>query len=496
MSKHNYFVRFLKKFNLSTNSLLEKYLNKLNFNNFLIIARSNKVFLTFVALIILFLSYLSIPHAFNKVEIQKELENQLFEKFTLNFKFSNKFDYSFYPRPHFVVKNSNIFKDELEISDIKKIRIFVSLSNLFSLKNIVVKDVILENTNFNLNKKNSNFFINLLDNDFLDTSFTIKNSNVFFQNIEKEVLFINKIIKMKYYYDPKELKNIINSKNEVFNIPYQIISFRNEKEKKLLSKININFFKLQLENEIDYSGNIKKGFTNLIFDKDKSQVSYEIDKNSFVFNFFSKSNDPKFSYQGMINFNPFYANLKGETKELDLIGMLNSNSLFVQMMKTEILNNKNLNFDLNIKANKIYNYRNFENLILKSNIKEGLIDIENTNLNWKNYVNFSISDSLIYINDNQLILDGKLIINLIQPNEIYKFLLTPKNYRADIKKVEFNFNYSFDQKIMILNDIKINGKKNQNVSNILKKLLFKEVEIQNKIYFKNLMNKALKSYVG
>ena len=119
------------------------------------------------------------------------------------------------------------------------------------------------------------------------------------------------------------------------------------------------------------------------------------------------------------------------------------------------------------------------------------IDIENTNLNWKNYVNFSISDSLIYINDNQLILDGKLIINLIQPNEIYKFLLTPKNYRADIKKVEFNFNYSFDQKIMILNDIKINGKKNQNVSNILKKLLFKEVEIQNKIYFKNLMNNLL-----
>jgi len=91
MKKHNNFVKFLKKINLSINSLLEKYLNKLKFRNLLNIVRSNKVFLAFVAITILLLSYLSIPHIYNKAEIQKELKNQLLEKFSVNFIFSKNF---------------------------------------------------------------------------------------------------------------------------------------------------------------------------------------------------------------------------------------------------------------------------------------------------------------------------------------------------------------------------------------------------------------------
>ena len=84
MSKHNNFVKFLKKINLSINSLLENYLNKLKFKNLSNITGSNKISLIFVALIILFLSYLSIPHIYSKAEIKKELENQLMNKFSLN----------------------------------------------------------------------------------------------------------------------------------------------------------------------------------------------------------------------------------------------------------------------------------------------------------------------------------------------------------------------------------------------------------------------------
>ena len=79
-----------------------------------------------------------------------------------------------------LLKTLLLKKTNKEISDIKKLSIFISLDNLFSLKNIAIKDVILENTNFNLNKKNSNFFIKLLDNKFFESSFTIKNSNIFF----------------------------------------------------------------------------------------------------------------------------------------------------------------------------------------------------------------------------------------------------------------------------------------------------------------------------
>ena len=103
MSKDNHFVKLLKKINLTINNLLKNYLNKLNFNNLTNIARSNKVFLFFVALIILFLSYLSIPHIYNKTEIKKELESQLLDKFNTNFIFSKKFNYKFFPRPQFIL---------------------------------------------------------------------------------------------------------------------------------------------------------------------------------------------------------------------------------------------------------------------------------------------------------------------------------------------------------------------------------------------------------
>ena len=56
---------------------------------------------------------------------------------------------------------------------------------------IVIKDVILENTNFILNKNNYDFFSKLLDQKFIDVSFAVKNSNIFFRNAEKEVLFIS-----------------------------------------------------------------------------------------------------------------------------------------------------------------------------------------------------------------------------------------------------------------------------------------------------------------
>ena len=69
-----------------------------------------------------------------------------------------------------------------------------SLDNLFSLKNIKVKDVVIEEANFNLNKNNYSFFIKLLDNNFKDIKFEILDSNIFYRNLENEILFINNIV--------------------------------------------------------------------------------------------------------------------------------------------------------------------------------------------------------------------------------------------------------------------------------------------------------------
>ena len=95
-----------------------------------------------------------------------------------------------------------------------------------------------------------------------------------------------------------------------------------------------------------------------------------------------------------------------------------------------------------------------------------------------------------------MVLDGKINITIKDYNKIYKFLLTPKNYRNQIKQLDFNFTYNFDQKIAELKDIKIDNKINKNINKILNNVILKKDNLQNKIYFKNLLNNAFKNYAG
>ena len=496
MNKHNSFVKFLKKIYFLINSLLKKNLNKLNINNLSKKAQSNKVFLTFVAIIILFLSYLSLPHIYDKTEIRNELKTQLIDKFSLNFTFSKNLKYKFFPRPHFTIEESIISMNEVDISNVKKLFIYVSLDNLFSLKGITIKEVVLENTNFNLNKKNYNFFLNLLDNDFRESSFKINNGNIFFQNNEEEVLFINKIKNINYYYDPKELKNILASENEIFNISYSLKLHKDNINNKIFSKLNFDIPKLQVENIIDYKKNPKKGISNISYDNTKSKITYEWNKFFFNFNVFDKGNSPNFNYHGKINFNPSYSSLKGNTDKLNLSDLIKIDSFYPQLLKTEILNNKNLNFDLNIGAKKTREFHKIVDIILNLKVDEGLIDIDNTKFSWSNYADFKISESLLYINENQLILDAKFIIDIKDHNEIYKFLQTSRSLRPELKKIEFDFIYNFDQQMINFDAIKIDNKINDQVGNVLKNLILNRDKLQNKINFKNLMNEVLAIYSG
>ncbi|MDC0353417.1 AsmA family protein, partial [Candidatus Pelagibacter sp.] len=150
MNRHNYLVRFIKKINLTITKLIKKNLNKLNPNNFIKISRSNKFFLSLVVLIVLFISYLSIPNIYNKKEISIKLKNQLQKKLNFDFNLSENFEYNFLPRPHFIYRNSAISINQNEISKIKELKVFISLKNLFSYENFKVRNLIIEKSNFNL----------------------------------------------------------------------------------------------------------------------------------------------------------------------------------------------------------------------------------------------------------------------------------------------------------------------------------------------------------
>ena len=496
MTKPNSFVKNLKNINKSINSLLEKNLNKLKFDNLKVLANNNKIILTVVAAFLFFISYLLVPTFYKQDDISKKIKNELLNKFSLEFTFNQKLNYNFFPRPHFISEDAFIIKNQNKISEIDKLKIYISLDNLFSIKNFNINEVIVKNANFELNNNNRNFFLQILNNNFSKAKLKIKKSNIFFKNYENEVLFINKLKNLKYYYDPKKLKNILISENEMFNIPYYLEVTNHEDEKKLYTKLNIDLMKLQIENIYEYENDIKLGSAILIFNKIKSSINYKINKNLFEFNYYDESDKKKFLYNGKFNLKPFYSTLEGNTKELNVSYLFGTNAFISELLKTEIFNNKNLDFRLNINANRIKNSRNFINLFLKSKIQDGLIDIDDTKVEWKDNSIIKLTNTLIFVKDGKLFLDGKSKINITNVKNIYKFLLTPKNFRKKIKTIDFSFSYSFDEKVILLNDIMIDGKYNQKVNKQLNNIYFRETNLQNKIYFKNIMNDLIEAYAG
>ena len=211
---------------------------------------------------------------------------------------------------------------------------------------------------------------------------------------------------------------------------------------------------------------------------------------------FDKIDEPNVSYKGNFNFKPFFANIEANLDEINLNHLFGSNAVIAQLLKTEIFNNKNIDFKLKLNAVNVYNNSNFKNIKLNSKIQEGLIDTDNTKFEWRDIADFELLESLIFVRDGELVLDGKLKIKVNDFNKIYKFLLTPKNYRNEIKQVDFDFTYNFDQKIAELKDIRIDKKINLNVNKILNNVTLKKDDLQNKIYFKNLLNEAIKNYAG
>ncbi len=496
MNKSNFFAKYLNSFNKFINSLLEKNLNKLNFSILRNLSKNNKIILTFVAVIVVFISYLLIPTFYKQSELSTELKAQLKDNYKLNFNKLGNLNYNIFPRPHFTIFESIIKNNEKEISKVKSLKIYVSIENLFSLKNLEIKKVIVENANFNLNNQNYNYFINILKNDFTNRNLTIKNSNVFYRNNDNEVLFINKILDMEYYYDYKKSQNISYSKNELFNLPYSIELINDDEQNIFFSRLNFNFAKFQIENVLNYNDDPKIGESQFILNKNKSTLKYTTTKNFFEFNLYDKLEDPTFLYEGKFNFFPFYSIFKGNTKKLNLNYFFDTNSILVQLLKTQMLNNKNIDFELKINAKNIFNNFYFKEFIINSKIQDGLIDIDNTSFKWKDFVDFNLTESLIYVKNGELVLDGKLSINIKNYDEIYKYLLTPRNYRNKLKKIDLNFTYNFDQKIANLSDIKIDSKIDLNVNKILNNVFLKKDNLQNKIYLKNLLNNAIKNYAG
>ena len=495
MRKQNLLSKKIGKQILSINNLLESYFNSLR--RFILDAKrlrfdkNNKVFLVIVSIIFLTLVYFLIPTAYNKELIQKEIKNQIYQKYNIVVKFDNEIQYNFFPKPHFSSKNLFILNDQRKIGEVKNFKIFINFKNFFKFNQIQTQDIILDKVDFNIKKSDLSFFTNLLKTEPNRNKIKIKRSNIFFTNKDDEVLFINQINDSQFYYDLKNLKNVLVSKSKVFNVPYKLI-IGNDKLNEILDfELVSKKLVLKIENETDYKKKNDTGNLKISFKNKNNIFEYQINKNTL--DIISKDNNKIF--KGLIEFKPFYlvSNFKYQTFRIkDLL----ENPFFMEILKSQILNNKNLNALINFDVKNVYDFDRFSDLSLKLKIEEGNYNFSNSNIIWKENVKVLFSDAFLNFDKEKINLNGRTSFDVKNQDEFYKFFQIKKDLRKNIEKIELDFNYDFNEEKITFDNLRIDNKSNKKIEEIVSNFNSNNKKFFNKVTFKNFVNDILIAYFG
>ena len=491
MQKQNlFFKKFQKRF-ISFNDSIESYFNQLKNLKKLKIDKNGKIILIFGGTVILFLAYFLTPTFYDKQDIRNQIKTQIIKKYNFDVLFGEDISYGLLPKPHFFAKDVVIVNDKRNIAEVKDFKIYLSINELIS-DNFEIKDLVLNKANFKINKNDVNFFTDLLKVEPNENNVLIKNSKIFFENEREEILFINKISKSKFYYDFKKFTNAVNSKNEIFNIPFKFLAENDKFNKEIFTKFYSKKIRLDLETEISYNNEIKEGILDISLINDNSSLDYEIGNNYLKFLSKNKNN----IYSGQMDFKPFYFTANFNYEGISTKDILNKNSIIYDVLESQLFNNLNLNIDINFNIKDIVNINELNNLFLKVGVEEGEINLDNSQIYWKDDLIINFKKGFFSSNNEDTNLIGKILIEVKNKDDFYSSYQVNKNFRKDINEIEFDFVYSLSQNKFSFDNVRVNKVNNENVDEFINNFNSNQDRVFNKVKFKNFVNGFFKVYAG
>ena len=335
------------------------------------------------------------------------------------------------------------------------------------------------------------------NNKFSDKRIQINKSNIFFKDHLNKTITIIKLSKAFLYLDKKNLLNIFNLKGEVFNIPFSF-NYNKKIDYPEKEEINIIFRALKLnifDTHIKEENNLNNRRSIISFLNSTMKTDYKINDNMIVFNSNnSKIKNIKVNYDGELSTNPFDLNLNISLNNYKLLKILNTKSILNEIIKTELLFNKNISISTSIIANLTPKEKLFQKAEINFNIVNGKINFDKTKLINKKIGSLKLENSNLFFKNSLLILNTDIIIDINDNDKLFSLLQTNKNFRKPIKNILINLNYDFlanqikfnnfkidnkeasDELIRIIGGFNDNGSNNWNKSKILLNTLFKAYE--------------------
>jgi len=492
--------KIIKNFNNLIQKTIFKVKNKTN--NKFNISGLNKVLITLIGLLFLYIFYLLIPSIYSKNWVEEKIKKNLLSEFNIDLRSTEDISYRILPSPHFLIKDTNILSNEPNnkkiIGEVRNLKVFINQGNFFDKEKITLKNIIIKNANFSLSGSDLKRFNSSINKKLSDKKIQFNKGNIFFKDNINEIFAIVKINGANLFFDDEELHNKFNLKGSIFSIPFtfKIIS---ENDQQIKKKISFNAKSLNLKiinNYIVDNDDQAKGNNIVTFLGTQLNSEFKLDNNSIIF--FSKNSkikNHKIDYNGILSINPFDLDLKIDLNHNKISELLNVNPILKELLKSGSLFNSNISLKTLINANSNNQKNLFQNSKIYIDITNGKINFDKTKFINNDVGSFELSNSNLFVQDNRLILNTNLFFDIKNSNELFSFLNTKKVSRRKINNVLINFDYDFSNNLIKFNNVKIDNKKvGDQILNIIEE--FEDNNLNNIIKTKRLLNNVLDAYEG
>ncbi len=480
------FLSFLK----NVNFILINIFNNLKFSN---LKRLTKLFFidkrVIFTLIIIFFSvfvHLSTPAFYKDSWVKGIVKNQFEKEFNFEMEFSDKLNYAIFPIPHFRFKNVKFTSGERDLAEIELIKVYLTFSKFLDKNKMNIQNVTIKKAKFNFYKNDLKNLVNFFNKKINEKKITIFDSKIFLLDDVDDTYSIISIDKSQSFYDNFEVMNNLIVDGEIFNNSFKLKLKNNFVEKK--SDLDLVFDKLNKRyiNTINFKKEKKEGKLSYLNSRKRYDTFYSFDKDVLSFNSEEKIND-NFFYNGNLKFSPFSSYIKVNLKTINLKKLLGNDSLFLEILKSNIFDNENLNFNIEVKSKNISNHRKLKNLNLNINYENQSLNFNQSNFILEDILKINLIDSK-FLNKKKQYFLGSFEILIDDHSKLYKFFQTKKKYRREISSIFITIKYDFIKNDLILEELIIDDKKNDNILNFIKRFNQDNEVIENKVDLRNFFN--------
>jgi len=480
----------MKKFNFNINP-------KFNINTkFIILGISTLIFI--------YLLYLSIPSLYKSGRVQKVLTQEILSEFDLNISLSPKITYRILPTPHFSINDSKLFSSKnninIEIGQFKQLKVHIKQTNFFNKDQIKIKKISVKNGNFFLKKNDLNFITSYINNKFSNKKIEIKNSKIFFNDVSNNPVFIYSIKKLGINYNIEDANNIINLNGEIFKIPNKIKWQKNFSDKNKTLKINLKKLNVELINKSFFENDKYIHQNEISILNSKLRTNFKFSDGSIKFKSGQSiiKNTP-INFEGNIDIKPFFVEANLESKSFDLNYFFNKSFWFNEIIKSNFIQNENLNGKIFIRSEKILKNKIFDSINFVFNINQGNFNFNDTVLFSEKIGNLKILNSSFLNNEDKFYLEVKVNLDIKNKDAFYKKFLISKKKRKDFKKFEVIFEFDTLNKNFRVNKVNfydLNNKRifSEKIDDLVENYSDRRFDYLNSISFRNYLKEVFEVY--